>query len=193
MDNYSHIDNPATAPPSRAFQTLSIDHEQHEDDVAGPQHSSNKTQPRAPQEDTASAFKDLTQTMASAILGDKNAQASLENKYRDGQGVHQDYQAALDWYPKIAEQGDASAQFNIGVFYSIGQGMPQDYSLAMEWYCKAAGQGHADAQLKIGFFYDHGQGVPQDYSQAMVWYRKAADQGHISAQFNIGVLHNNGR
>ena len=41
--------------------------------------------------------------------------------YRKGQGVPQDYKAAVSWYSKAAEQGYASAQSNLGFMYANGQ------------------------------------------------------------------------
>ena len=42
--------------------------------------------------------------------GDTNAQFNLGVMYEDGRGVTQDYQEAVKWYRKAAEQGDAEAQ-----------------------------------------------------------------------------------
>ena len=113
--------------------------------------------------------------------------------YDNGQGVPQDYAAAVSWYRKAADQGDADAQYNLGVMYDNGQGVPQDYAAAVSWYRKAADQGDADAQYNLGVMYDNGQGVPQDYAAAVSWYRKAADQGYADAQYNLGVMYDNGQ
>ncbi len=50
--------------------------------------------------------------------------------YVSGEGVPQDYAAAVGWYRKAAEQGDAESQFNLGLLYRQGQGVPQDYGAA---------------------------------------------------------------
>ena len=65
--------------------------------------------------------------------------------YANGQGVPQDYAAAVSWYRKAAEQGYAAAQFNLGVMYDKGQGVPQDYVQAHKWWNLAAANGDADA------------------------------------------------
>ena len=54
--------------------------------------------------------------------------------YRHGQGVSQDYQEALKWYRRSAEQGHAWAQNNLGVMFEVGQGVPQDFVRAHMWY-----------------------------------------------------------
>ena len=45
------------------------------------------------------------------------APSHLGFMYDKGQGVPQDYAAAVSWYRKAAEQGDADAQFNLGFMY----------------------------------------------------------------------------
>jgi TPR repeat protein len=58
--------------------------------------------------------------------------------YYNGEGVPQDYEEAIKWYRKAADQGDASAQFNLGVSYEYGKGVPQDYVQAHKWANLAA-------------------------------------------------------
>ena len=65
--------------------------------------------------------------------------------YANGQGVPQDYAAAMSWYRKAADQGDDAAQFNLGVMYEKGQGLPQDYVLAHMWFSLAASGSNEDA------------------------------------------------
>ncbi|KAF9154485.1 hypothetical protein BG015_000772 [Linnemannia schmuckeri] len=100
---------------------------------------------------------DLVQTIISASHGDKNAQVAVGDMYRDDKGVPQDYQAAMDWYLKAAEQGHADSHYNIGVLY--------DYGRAQHWGA-----------------YDYDHGVSQDYTKAAEWYTKTADQGYELAK-----------
>ena len=104
-----------------------------------------------------------------------------------------DYEEAVKWYRKAAEQGHAAAQYNLGVCYRNGIGISTDESEAVKWYRKAAEQGHAAAQYKLGVCYRNGRGVPTDESEAVKWYRNAAEQGHARAQFNLGWCYRNGR
>ena len=55
------------------------------------------------------------------------AQSSLGDKYRDGVGVDQSYQQAIELYELAATQGDASAQFNLGSMYRQGLGVDQNF------------------------------------------------------------------
>ncbi|KAF8929507.1 hypothetical protein BGZ47_001014 [Haplosporangium gracile] len=137
--------------------------------------------------------QDWMETERNARLGDKAAQVALGEIYKNGQGIEQDYAAAMTWYLNAAVQGDANAQCNVAYFFEDGLGTPQNYTQAKEWYQKAADQGHVVAQCNLGYMYEHGRGLLQDYSQAMMWYLKAADQAHAPAQQNIGNLFHNGR
>jgi hypothetical protein len=61
--------------------------------------------------------------------------------YFDGQGVTQDYKAAVKWFKLAAEQELAFAQFNLGVMYQKGQGVTQDNTRAYMWWNISVSQG----------------------------------------------------
>ncbi|KAG0267981.1 hypothetical protein BGZ96_006830, partial [Linnemannia gamsii] len=106
----------------------------------------NEPQPQAAESSAAAVSQDFAQTSASAALGDKDAQVALGDMYKDGTGVEQDYQAAMKWFLRAADQGDPVGQRKVGVLYEYGYGVTQDYSTAMNWYLKSANQGNAQAQ-----------------------------------------------
>ena len=56
------------------------------------------------------ADQQFDDAMARAKAGDASAQTNLGLMYIDGKGVPQDYQQAVTWFTKAAEQGHASAQ-----------------------------------------------------------------------------------
>ena len=58
--------------------------------------------------------------------------------YERGNGVPQNYQEAVSWYRKAADQGHAGSQNNLGVMYGNGKGVPQDYVQAHKWVNLAA-------------------------------------------------------
>ena len=60
--------------------------------------------------------------------------------YYYGQGVAQNYQQALAWYQKAANQGFADAQNNLGVMYANGKGVAKDYQQAKAWWQKVLAQ-----------------------------------------------------
>ena len=98
--------------------------------------------------------------------------------YRDRQ-----YEKAVEWLRKAAEQGNALGQRFLGVIYFYGLGLPRGIAQALAWWQKAAEQGDALTQLNLGGVYILGvNGVPRDYAQGLPWVRKAAEQGNTFAQ-----------
>ena len=75
--------------------------------------------------------------------GDVDAQFSLGEMSRKGQGVLRDDAEALKWYRRAADQGHADAQNNLGICYTLGQGVPVDYVQALMWYSIAASNSSA--------------------------------------------------
>jgi len=66
--------------------------------------------------------------------------------YYKGAGVPQDYETAVKWYTRAAEQDHIDAQFRLGAMYWSGIGVLRDYKAALKWYTLAAEQG--DSMLK---------------------------------------------
>jgi hypothetical protein len=100
---------------------------------------------------------------------------------------NEDYEAAVKWYLKSAEQGYAEAQHDLGYCYQEGVGISHDSKEAVKWYRKAAEQGFVEAQFELALCYVNGDGVPKDDAESIRWYYKAAEQGHAIAQNNLGV------
>ena len=65
--------------------------------------------------------------------GDAESQSRLGYMYYQGQGVPQDYAAALKWYRLAAAQGYARAQYSLGYMYANREGVPQDHVQAHKW------------------------------------------------------------
>ncbi|MFI3220880.1 MAG: tetratricopeptide repeat protein [Methylococcales bacterium] len=104
------------------------------------------------------------------------------NNLGDAYYYGHDYQKAVEWYRKAAEQGYAAGQCNLGFMYTHGYGVPKDYQQAADWYRKAAEQGNADGQNNLALMYENGYGVAKDSQKAVEWYGKAVEQGHYGAQ-----------
>jgi tetratricopeptide (TPR) repeat protein len=117
-------------------------------------------------------------------LVQRNDQAELAQQYNLAEQYYKDenYDQAVQWYRKAAEQGHAGAQYSLGRMYDLGWGVAEDNDQAVQWYRKAAEQGHAGAQYNLGMMYDRGGGGAKDAIQAVQWYRKAAKQGYAMAQ-----------
>ena len=129
----------------------------------------------------------INKIIVAAERGDINAQLHLGDCYyfggsHDGETVNKNYNKAIFWYRKAAEQGNAEAQFNLAYMYEQGLATDSpDYSQAFYWYKRAAEQGKASAQYNVGYYYKKGRGISQNLSEAYKWYKRAADQGHQNA------------
>jgi TPR repeat protein len=106
-------------------------------------------------------------------------------------GPPEDYDEALKWFRKAADQGHAEAQYSIGNMYFFGEGVPEDLAEAFKWYRMAAEQGHVVAQRRLGNIYFYGDGVTRDHAEAAKWWRKAAEQGDADAQDELGDMYYN--
>lgn len=78
-----------------------------------------------------------------------SAQSNLGRCYVEGQGVTQDYEAAVKLWRQAAELGDSGAQYNLACCYRYGAGVTKDLSQAIDWFTKAAEQGVANAQKAL--------------------------------------------
>jgi TPR repeat protein len=101
--------------------------------------------------------------------------------YHKGQGVDQDFHAAVQWFQSAAAQGAVNAQVNLGVMYANGDGISQDFKEAMKWFRLAAVQGDTLAQFSLGLMYERADGVPQDFVRGHMWFIVAAAQGNAAA------------
>jgi len=101
--------------------------------------------------------------------------------FDQGEFISQDYEEAVNWWRKAAEQGDATAQSNLGAMYANGHGVQQDYTEAAKWYLLAANQGLAGAQAQFACVYQLGDGLPKDYVLAYMWFNLAAAEGDKAA------------
>lgn len=129
-----------------------------------------------------------------AAKGDADAQNKIGFCYHHGiAGFPVDYEAAVRWYLKAAEQGLAKSQSNLAYCYLYGVGVEQDSKKAVEWYTKAANQGNAIAQYQLGWCYSEGDGIDKDLTKAVECFRKAAEQGHAKAQLDLGYRYETGK
>ena len=110
-------------------------------------------------------------------------------RYAQGDGVQQDYVAALAWYERAAAHGSLAALGNIATLYFYGWGVPQSYEQTAKVLELAVDAGDPDAQNKLAALYDDGLGVTQDHAQAFDLYRRAAAQGYPPAMANLGRMY----
>jgi len=84
--------------------------------------------------------------VAGADAGTQAAQPltwfDLAQRYEHGEGLEQDYRAALELYCRAADAGVAAAAHNLGWMYLNGRGVDHDDDAAATWFAVAAEMGH---------------------------------------------------
>jgi hypothetical protein len=117
---------------------------------------------------------DENRTLNRANAGDSIAQYEMGLRYANGKGVPQNYQDAMTWFAKAAENGNNKAQWKLGLGYMKGIGVPHDERKAVVWFKRAANQGDARAQSALSDAYSSGRGIPRDYVRAYTWFAISA-------------------
>ena len=116
------------------------------------------------------------------------AQLILGYGYQHGVCVDRDYEKALFWYKKAANQDNDRAQSRLGDMYSEGLGVRQDYEEAAKWYRRSADQNYGGAQYALGAMYSKGLGVEQDYEKAIDLLSNAYEVDYSKAQDEYNVF-----
>ncbi|AZS49980.1 sel1 repeat family protein [Entomomonas moraniae] len=142
-----------------------------------------------------SVFMSFFYSLFAGILLSCNISMAQESETADvlfEKGVQyagkQDYQQAMQWYLKAADEGNTDAMYNIGNLYAKGEGVEWSYQQAMQWWLKAADKGHINSMLMIGGYYY----ASTEYPEAMQWYLKAANKGSPNAMLRLGCLYKEG-
>src|SRR5574344_2571338 len=103
--------------------------------------------------------------------------SNLGFMYSDVEGIPQDWEKALYWYTRAAEEGNIMALYRVGVINEEGRGKDADYPKAMECYTKCLEGGYPKAGYRLGMMYLDGKGVPINADKASKFFVKAADLG----------------
>ena len=109
------------------------------------------------------ASKD-TPNMTAAKTGDAKAEYQVGYYYEQKKG---DYQEAVKWYQKSADQNYTVALYRLGRCYEFGRGVDKDFAEAVKYFRQAVEQDHIGAQCRLGYCYELGKGVTKDYKKAL--------------------------
>jgi hypothetical protein len=112
---------------------------------------------------------DVNRTLSQANAGDSMAQYEMGLQYADGKDLPQNYEDAMAWFAKAAENGNDKAQWKLGLGYMKGIGVPHDERKAVAWFKRAANEGDGRAQSALSDAYLSGRGIPRDYVRAYTW------------------------
>ncbi|KAF9135053.1 hypothetical protein BGW39_004929 [Mortierella sp. 14UC] len=208
MDNYSHIERPnLNAPGSQFvpedFSTSSSATFAGESGVGNIKttiiSAHDKQQPDNRKKRAVSAR--APQEHRDSIHNNPLAQYETGLQYDCGEEgvVEQDFDRAMEWYLRAAEQGGVGDAFtNIGCLYLNGFGVTKDFSKAVEWSLKGVAasskEGDGRAEFSIGVVYHKGgHGVEQDLTRAFDYFLKGAEKGLAEAQEAVGRSYEEGQ
>ena len=84
---------------------------------------------------------------------------SGEALYAKGRKHHEskNYDQAMKWLQKAAEQGHAGARLQVATMRANGQGVAKNLKESVTWYRMAAERGLARAQIELGYLLDIGR------------------------------------
>lgn len=117
------------------------------------------------------------------------AENYLGSLYYHGKGqIEQDFNEAVQWFRKAAEQGNTHALNNLGICYEEGAGVSRDYAMAKEYYKKSASGNHPSAANNLGYIYL----LEKNYEDAIRWFHLASALGSSDALYNLGTVYESG-
>ena len=113
-------------------------------------------------------------------------------KYFYGENMEPDYQKAISYFSRAANQNDGRALYFYGLCCQWGLGTEKSDVNACNFYKEAYLHGFDQAVVAIGDCYAHGLGVAENGRMAAVWYKKGADAGNALAAQRYGKCLENG-
>ncbi len=129
---------------------------------------------------------------ACATYGDKRCQNMLGNWYQLGIVSEPNYQLAIEWYKKAAEQEYVSAFYNLGVLYGNGEGITKNMKKAVEYYILGANHNCPDCIYDLACCYFSGEGVKEDKEKAFSLFEKASALDNPFAKHELYKCYING-
>ena len=109
----------------------------------------------------------------------------LGKAYRDGLGVKQDRERAIEWLQRAAEKEIDVSQFALGkLLLEKGENVA-----GLDWLERSAMKGNQFAQYRLGKLYLAGDKAAKNIPRALEWLEKSASQGNQYAQYALGKLY----
>lgn len=103
----------------------------------------------------------------------------LGERYYFGTGVEKNYETALGYLRRAAEQNAQDAEYLVAECYRCGYGVAQDYVQYFDWIFRAAEHGSWMAMFNVSAAYREGKeayggaGVEKDMEQCFAWSLEA--------------------
>jgi TPR repeat protein len=83
------------------------------------------------------------------VLASSETDVDTQNRTASSHYNNKEYEQAVYWWRKSADQGSGLAQSNLGVCYYNGQGVTKDFEQAERWWRKAIANGYTEAEAKL--------------------------------------------
>jgi hypothetical protein len=131
----------------------------------------------------------VAELQAAANQGNDRAMIKLGLLYDVGQeGITQNFDEAVKWFRKAANDKDPEAQYWMGYVYLHGTGVDKNLSEAVKWFRLSADAGQPWAQTVLGHLYERGLGVEKDDKKAFDYIQKAAIKGYPFGEEALGTF-----
>lgn len=125
-------------------------------------------------------------TLASlAEKGDASAQHNLAYEFER----QKNFDEAIKWYTRAAEQGYGVSAMNLAQMYEKGIGVKQDFEQAKKWYRKPMESGSGEALYRLASLSEK----TQDYPEALKLYRRGVQHDDYRAMVDLGGMVEQGR
>ncbi|EPI8560896.1 J domain-containing protein [Vibrio fluvialis] len=135
-----------------------------------------------------SAHADLSELIAQANQGDRNAQYQLAIDYQSGQNTPVSQDDSFYWFQQAAESGHPAAMIQLANTYLSGSGTEKDIDKALLWLTKAFATGNQDAAIQIGQLYESLNRSPAPQAMAEIWYHTVAGSNPKAEQLYTQLL-----
>lgn len=136
-------------------------------------------------------LKSMLNFKKAAMMGNVWCYRCVGDMYRDGRGVKNDPEAAVEWYKRGQEFTDLDAIMNIITFAQANLiDKNQYYTQALNELTTLANNGVVEAMKKLGNIYYDNIENESDYNKALYWYEKAAHAGDAWCQLKLTEIHN---
>lgn len=127
-----------------------------------------------------------------AEKGDAAAQYTLAGYFYRGEIQAKDFETAVSWYLRAAQNGHPEAGAFIDAFIENPRNVVGENEDAFAGYLLLAEANLPEAQWRLGECYRKGFGTAKDETAAFTWYTAAAQSGYESAFGILGYCYAHG-
>jgi TPR repeat protein len=120
--------------------------------------------------------------------GYETAGRTIATFFSDGEGAEPDFEAALSWARRAAEQGGVEAQALVGNILTSGPVGLRDPAQAERWYRLCSEAGYPQGSLGLGLALLRAARSDETLREAALEILKAADAGLSTAQYLLGTM-----